>query len=85
MSELKPFESVGNCPMCEADLRRGIVGRETVDLSFCETTHVRATKYVRGTQHYIETTNHDSKRIGHLHVTCRRCGYEWEEKTASAE
>ena len=85
MDKLKPFKSVKNCPACEADFRRDVDGRETVDISFCESVHLRAGKHVRSTQKYLDTTTSSSKRIGHLHVTCRRCGYEWEEKTASAE
>ena len=80
MTELKAFGSVDKCPACGVDFIH--FDRAW---SYCTATHVRGTKLVGEEQRYVDTTTFDSKRTGHLHVACKRCGYEWEEKMASAE
>jgi len=80
MTELKPFGSFDKCPACDVDF----IHFDRA-FSYCTATHVPVTKMARQEQRYADTTTFNSKSIGHLHVTCKRCGYEWEEKMASAE
>lgn len=56
----------------------------TVDVQSCfrECTRTHASNYGIG---FDVTTSMNSVGYPHLHVTCRRCGFEWLEAVASPE
>ena len=71
MSDLPAWEGVKECEKCGTTR----IGKETLDWN----TNPQQFEY-----EYIPDTTGDPNEIGHMEVTCPRCGHGWDEQTKDA-